>query len=84
MVKVSSDSISEILFCRGKGDYQIDYVPASRITEADKTNDRKYVLNLHLCFSFYFCSIGSCISRLACLVFIVCVYMLLYSYANMC
>lgn len=26
---------------RGKGDYQIDYVPASRITEADKTNDRK-------------------------------------------
>ncbi|KAL5981355.1 hypothetical protein ACLOJK_015410 [Asimina triloba] len=27
---------------RGKGDYQIDYVPAPRITEADKTNDRKY------------------------------------------
>ncbi|KDP46856.1 hypothetical protein JCGZ_24065 [Jatropha curcas] len=26
---------------RGKGDYQIDYVPAPRITEADKTNDRK-------------------------------------------
>ncbi|XP_073011354.1 uncharacterized protein [Typha latifolia] len=26
---------------RGKGDYQIDYVPASRITEADKTNDQK-------------------------------------------
>ncbi|KAE8679534.1 39S ribosomal protein L46 [Hibiscus syriacus] len=25
----------------GKGDYQIDYVPAPRITEADKTNDRK-------------------------------------------
>ncbi|MBA0611122.1 hypothetical protein Godav_011827, partial [Gossypium davidsonii] len=24
----------------GKGDYQIDYVPAPRITEADKTNDR--------------------------------------------
>ena len=84
MVKVSSDSISKLLFCRGKGDYQIDYVPASRITEADKTNDRKYVLNLHLCFGFYFCGIGSCISRLACLVFIVCVYMLLYSYANMC
>ncbi|XP_062006858.1 uncharacterized protein LOC133724165 [Rosa rugosa] len=27
---------------RGKGDYQIDYVPAPRITEADKQNDRKY------------------------------------------
>ncbi|XP_020704991.1 39S ribosomal protein L46, mitochondrial isoform X2 [Dendrobium catenatum] len=26
---------------RGKGDYQIDYVPAPRITEADKTNDQK-------------------------------------------
>ncbi|KAL6596666.1 hypothetical protein ACP70R_047309 [Stipagrostis hirtigluma subsp. patula] len=26
---------------RGKGDYQIDYVPAPRVTEADKTNDRK-------------------------------------------
>ncbi|KAF2291178.1 hypothetical protein GH714_020535 [Hevea brasiliensis] len=26
---------------RGKGDYQIDYEPAPRITEADKTNDRK-------------------------------------------
>ncbi|XP_038985661.1 39S ribosomal protein L46, mitochondrial-like isoform X1 [Phoenix dactylifera] len=26
---------------RGKGDYQIDYVPAPRITEADKTNDRR-------------------------------------------
>ncbi|KAF7826106.1 39S ribosomal protein L46, mitochondrial [Senna tora] len=26
---------------RGKGEYQIDYVPAPRITEADKTNDRK-------------------------------------------
>ncbi|KAK7292733.1 hypothetical protein RJT34_15585 [Clitoria ternatea] len=26
---------------RGKGDYQIDYVPAPRITEADKNNDRK-------------------------------------------
>ncbi|KAK8650563.1 hypothetical protein V6N13_140195 [Hibiscus sabdariffa] len=25
----------------GKGDYQIDYVPAPRITEADETNDRK-------------------------------------------
>ncbi|KAH0462768.1 hypothetical protein IEQ34_010343 [Dendrobium chrysotoxum] len=26
---------------RGKGDYQIDYVPAPRITEADKANDQK-------------------------------------------
>lgn len=26
---------------RGKGDYQIDYKPASRITEADKTNDKR-------------------------------------------
>ncbi|OMO58201.1 Ribosomal protein L46 [Corchorus capsularis] len=26
---------------RGKDDYQMDYVPAPRITEADKTNDRK-------------------------------------------
>lgn len=35
---------------RGKGDYQIDYVPAPRITEADKTNDMKYgfFLNWHV------------------------------------
>ncbi|KAM6584743.1 hypothetical protein CsatB_011745 [Cannabis sativa] len=26
---------------RGKGDYHIDYVPAPRITEADKNNDKK-------------------------------------------
>ncbi|KAL7121457.1 hypothetical protein ACP275_02G183000 [Erythranthe tilingii] len=26
---------------RGKGDYQIDYTPAPRITEADKTNDKR-------------------------------------------
>ncbi|KAB1219502.1 39S ribosomal protein L46, mitochondrial [Morella rubra] len=26
---------------RGKGDYQMDYVPAPRITEADKKNDKK-------------------------------------------
>ncbi|XP_077222747.1 decoy [Tasmannia lanceolata] len=26
---------------KGKGEYQIDYVPAPRITEADKTNDRR-------------------------------------------
>jgi len=28
--------------CRGKGDYQIDYKPAPRISEADKTNDQRY------------------------------------------
>ena len=33
---------------RGKGDYQIDYVPAPRITEADKTNDRKYAVFLFI------------------------------------
>ncbi|KAG5538295.1 hypothetical protein RHGRI_019030 [Rhododendron griersonianum] len=26
---------------RGKGDYQIDYVPAPRVTDADKTNDKR-------------------------------------------
>lgn len=26
---------------RAKGEYQMDYVPAPRITEADKNNDRK-------------------------------------------
>ncbi|MQL98521.1 hypothetical protein Taro_031219 [Colocasia esculenta] len=26
---------------KGKGDYKIDYEPAPRITEADKTNDRR-------------------------------------------
>lgn len=26
---------------RGKGDYQMDYVPAPRITEADKSNDKR-------------------------------------------
>ncbi|GLU00699.1 hypothetical protein SLE2022_180470 [Rubroshorea leprosula] len=26
---------------KGKGDYQIEYIPAPRITEADKTNDKK-------------------------------------------
>ncbi|RHN49555.1 hypothetical protein MtrunA17_Chr7g0275751 [Medicago truncatula] len=26
---------------RGKGDYQIDYVPAPRVTEADKSNDQR-------------------------------------------
>ncbi|XVF22472.1 hypothetical protein REPUB_Repub12eG0175900 [Reevesia pubescens] len=35
------DEFLDISKSRGKGDYQIDYVPAPRITEADKTNDRK-------------------------------------------
>ncbi|KMT09175.1 hypothetical protein BVRB_6g132790 isoform A [Beta vulgaris subsp. vulgaris] len=26
---------------RGKGDYQIDYKPGSRVTEADKSNDKR-------------------------------------------
>lgn len=33
-----------VTFSRGKGDYQMDYVPAPRITEADKTNDKRYVV----------------------------------------
>ncbi|MBA0709433.1 hypothetical protein Golax_024467 [Gossypium laxum] len=36
-----SKSRQVIYLIQGKGDYQIDYVPAPRITEADKTNDRK-------------------------------------------
>ncbi|GAB2297529.1 hypothetical protein Dimus_031628 [Dionaea muscipula] len=32
----------------GKGDYQIDCTPAPRITETDKTNDRRYLLLLLL------------------------------------
>ncbi|BAT87500.1 hypothetical protein VIGAN_05087600 [Vigna angularis var. angularis] len=33
---------------RGKGDYQIDYVPAPRFTEADKNNDkRSYLFKLN-------------------------------------
>ncbi|KAH1039238.1 hypothetical protein J1N35_040981 [Gossypium stocksii] len=36
-----SKSREVINLIQGKGDYQIDYVPAPRITEADKTNDRK-------------------------------------------
>lgn len=35
------DDFLDMSKSRGKGDYQIDYVPAPRITEADKTNDRK-------------------------------------------
>ncbi|XP_039056421.1 54S ribosomal protein L17, mitochondrial-like isoform X2 [Hibiscus syriacus] len=34
------DEFLDMSKSRGKGDYQIDYVPAPRITEADKTNDR--------------------------------------------
>ncbi|XP_017615895.1 54S ribosomal protein L17, mitochondrial-like [Gossypium arboreum] len=35
------DDFLDMSKSRGKGDYQIDYVPAPRITEADKMNDRK-------------------------------------------
>ncbi|GMI85902.1 DECOY [Hibiscus trionum] len=35
------DEFLDMSKSRGKGDYQIDYVPAPRITEADETNDRK-------------------------------------------
>jgi hypothetical protein len=34
----------------GKGDYQIEYEPAPRITEADKTNDKKYEIDKWLLF----------------------------------
>ncbi|XP_017625238.1 uncharacterized protein LOC108468882 isoform X2 [Gossypium arboreum] len=34
------DEFLDMSKSRGKGDYQIDYVPAPRITEADKMNDR--------------------------------------------
>lgn len=40
---------------RGRDDYQMDYEPAPRITEADKTNDRKYDAD----FSVFFHSIFS-------------------------
>lgn len=35
------DKVLEKSDARGKGDYQIDYKPAQRITEADKTNNRR-------------------------------------------
>lgn len=34
--------VKYVPFFRGKGEYQIDFVPAPRITEADKTNDKRY------------------------------------------
>ena len=37
-----SSNVAVAIVFRGKGDYQIDYVPAPRVTEADKTNDRRY------------------------------------------
>ena len=36
-MKNSNSSVNN----RAKGEYQMDYVPAPRITEADKNNDRK-------------------------------------------
>ncbi|VVA91341.1 unnamed protein product [Arabis nemorensis] len=43
VVKLSISSLVDLLMreCRAKGEYQMDYVPAPRITEADKKNDRK-------------------------------------------
>ncbi|XVF80139.1 hypothetical protein PTKIN_Ptkin15bG0046300 [Pterospermum kingtungense] len=35
------DEFLDMSKSRVKGDYQIDYVPAPRITKADKMNDRK-------------------------------------------
>ncbi|GKU96831.1 hypothetical protein SLEP1_g10023 [Rubroshorea leprosula] len=35
------DEFLDMSKSKGKGDYQIEYVPAPRITEADKTNDKK-------------------------------------------
>ncbi|KAF9602395.1 hypothetical protein IFM89_027524 [Coptis chinensis] len=40
---------------RGKGDYHIDYVPAPRVTEADKNNDRRLVLILLMLSTFVTC-----------------------------
>ncbi|KAB2596096.1 39S ribosomal protein L46 [Pyrus ussuriensis x Pyrus communis] len=39
--RIYPDELLDKSNARGKGDYQIDYVPAPRITEADKTNDKK-------------------------------------------
>lgn len=45
-----SPCIASAFVIRGKGDYQIDYMPAPRITEEDKTNDRRYNLKFsHAC-----------------------------------
>lgn len=42
---LSLSCITPAFVIRGKGDYQIDYVPAPRVTEADENNDRRYKLN---------------------------------------
>ncbi|XP_008233590.1 PREDICTED: 39S ribosomal protein L46, mitochondrial [Prunus mume] len=39
--RIYPDELLDKSNARGKGDYHIDYVPAPRITEADKMNDRK-------------------------------------------
>ncbi|CAN6705002.1 unnamed protein product [Malus baccata var. baccata] len=39
--RIYPDELLDKSNARGKGNYQIDYVPAPRITEADKTNDKK-------------------------------------------
>ncbi|XP_022954202.1 39S ribosomal protein L46, mitochondrial-like isoform X1 [Cucurbita moschata] len=56
------DELLDKANARGKGDYQIDYVPAPRITEADKTNDRKSLqraLDRRLYLLLYGASIGA-------------------------
>lgn len=44
-----SPCIASAFVIRGKGDYQIDYTPAPRITEADKNNDRGYNFEIFTC-----------------------------------
>ncbi|KAG6663584.1 hypothetical protein CIPAW_02G035500 [Carya illinoinensis] len=47
---------------RGRDDYQMDYEPAPRITEADKTNDRKYDADFsHLTKDFYLLLYGKAV-----------------------
>lgn len=43
---------------RGKGDYQIDYVPAPRVTEADKNNDKRYKWILKILQLFFSLELG--------------------------
>ncbi|KAK2995834.1 hypothetical protein RJ640_006173 [Escallonia rubra] len=40
-LQMPSTIVARHMFCRGTGSYQIDYVPAPRITEADKTDDKR-------------------------------------------
>ena len=42
-----------MLSFRGQGDFKIDYVPAPRVTEADKTNDLRYAMHIRSRNAFY-------------------------------